>query len=266
MLLYFHCRFIRGEMGGQSFTLHDRHTPQSARAAGIPVVETPPTQRRRTPHPPAGTGIRESSPCPPPGNGIRETSPRPPTGASVRESSPRPGSSDGSDQELRKIHADHRDKEIKDRGDPIRDSFFLNSGGGSVDGDAVPDSIQRRPASLNVPKPIQMPAAPHSQGKESPKTSFAQLRQQQLDQKQSHRQQQENGEVGGTAVFAAQQHHRAKPNLSPKVAKKTTFGAMPNQTTWQESAQKSTRLPGTEGGDGDTVQVSADLHSITGRD
>ena len=139
--------FDRGKPAMQSFTLHDRHTPQSARAAGIPVI-----------------GSGENSGHATPVQQLRQ-----------RDSSPR-SSSDGSDQELRKLHSDHKTKESKDT---THGSFFLNNGSGEPDSSTTVD-VAQRPHSLFVPKPNTPRKAP----KQSPKTSFAALRSQR-----------ENGEV-----------------------------------------------------------------------
>jgi hypothetical protein len=207
--------FERGKPAMQSFTLHDRtHTPQSARAAGIPVID--------------GSA-----------------------------SSPR-SSSDGSDQELRKLHSDHKNKEAKDGS--IRGSFFLNNT--EPDTQGVPPSSSslseppQRPHSLHVPKPIKVEQNPQrGKVKQSPVTSFAAIRSQR-----------ENGEVAaafagaGAAVEGGslRSQYRAKSaGLEEKVAKRTTFGTMPNTTTWQENAKKAatTRPDNGQEGEEETVQV-----------
>ena len=184
---------------GQSFTLPDRHTPQSARAAGIPIID----------------GCQ------------RPLSPR--------------SSSDSSDQELRKIHADHRAKEMNR--EPVS-TFFLNNG--SAAGEPAAEATVQRPHSLHVPKPIKVQA-----GVSKPSTSFTQQRR-------------ENGgdsRAGSTSSSLVEQYRKTKMTAAPteeKVAKKTTFGVMPNQTTWQESAKK-TENSTTSGSEkeGDNVRVSA---------
>ena len=177
----------------QSFTIHtNRHTPDSARAAGIPVV----TPRR----------------------------------ASVGERS----SSDGSDQELHKIHADHRDHETKD-------SFFLH-----VDSDATPRSSGEilRPTTLNM----RGSACTSARG--------------------GARAVGEGDDTGDqTRLSLVEQFQRGKgaaPATSPTV-KRTTFAALPNQTTWQECALKNQQTGGgrdTGGEDGEVQPLASELLGV----
>ncbi|ELU11545.1 hypothetical protein CAPTEDRAFT_228385 [Capitella teleta] len=86
---------------------------------------------------------------------------------------------------------------------------------------------RQRPGSLNIK------SAHGNNAKGSPKTSFAQIKKQK-----------ENGEVSPSVLFAAQQGAPAKlgslrdqfQNKQKPAAKKTTFAALPNQTTWRENA------------------------------
>ena len=183
-------------LAAQSFTVaNHNHTPESARAAGIPVV--------------GQSAARASSPR----SGILTQ------GAGDRSSS------EGSDLELKKIHADHMAAE-KQKQMP-RSSI-----------QAVGPSQQQRPDSLNVRRPAtskdsQQPQSLRSQD-ESPKTSFAAIKKQK-----------ENGE--SSPVMFRQPEVGSNPGTpgertSPlkskaKTVKKTTFANLPNQTTWQENAQ-----------------------------
>ena len=172
--------FDRNKPAAQSFTLHDHvHTPESAIAAGIPVVET------------ARDEIMRSS-------------------------------SESSDAELKKIHADHRDSENKSK---------------------TPLSL--RPETLKVSQPqVSTSNGPvEAAGPISPKTSFAELGARRLN---------------GTSPLKVK-------GPETKSVKKTTFGALPNQTSWVESAQKHAHKPTSPKSDDhiDSSQpVTTDLMSI----
>ena len=191
----------------QSFTLHDQaHTVETAIVAGIPVID-----------------------------GSKSSSWGADSGATPARASRRT-SRDKLDQELSKLNADSRNKEIKDG--PL-DSFFLNPNPTEV----------HRPDTLNVPKPIQVDGpgnmAAVNGDRPSPKTSFAEIKKQK-----------DSGEVSPVTYL---QHRSPLKNPSDKSAlksafqkvqpgsnphglrgqKKTTFAALPNQTTWQESMHKS---------------------------
>ena len=228
----------RGRPQAQSFTLHDQAlTPEAAIAAGIPVVDgsLPKPIARRPPS-------RESA----------STSKS--TGRSPR---------DKMDQELSKLNADSRNKEIKDT---PRDSFFLNPSSEAV----------QRPDTLNVPKPIQVdhPGSSVSVNgdRPSPKTSFAEIKKQK-----------DSGEVSPVTYLqhgSPMKNSTEKPGLKSafhkvgpsnnshaKQQKRTTFAALPNQTTWQESIQKSAPAEGPDSNrnseEGDAVQpMATELMSI----
>ena len=142
------------------------------------------------------------------------------------ENSPR-NSSDGSDQELRKIHADHRETETKG------DAFFINTNGEMVN---RPDSLKiNRPNSAKVG-----PAAATASGVSAPKTSFAQLQREKSHDNggnQSNMAQSKDGTQRSMNVSLKDQYDRSKTQQSqqkPATTKKATFAALPNQTTWSE--------------------------------
>ena len=133
-------------------------------------------------------------------------------------------SSDGSDQELRKIHADHRDTEGKGR------SFFVTTNGDFVS----------RPDSLNISKKgVQGSHVTKSQKdpNPSPKTSFAELSARRGSETSPESPSKSNPQVG---LSLKEQFEKAR---NARSVKKTTFAALPNQTTWQETAKKNAMSP-----------------------
>ena len=189
---------LRSTKNAQSFTVSNhRHTPESARAAGIPVLAS---------HRRGSVGCERSS-------------------------------SDGSDQELQKIHADHRDHETKD-------SFYLHGGSTLVD-DGTRSEITR-PTSLNV-------TGSRVGGRANPRAS----------------QVGEGDDAGdrSSSMSLVEQFQRGRDasGTSPSV-KKTTFAALPNQTTWQERALKSQQSidesRGSGADDGDVTPLASELLSV----
>ena len=191
---------FRNTKNAQSFTVSNhRHTPESARAAGIPVL----AHRR-------GSFGGEHS------------------------------SSDGSDQELHKIHADHRDHETKD-------SFYLHGSSTLVDDGAR--SEVARPTSLNVQ------CGARTSSRFNPRAS-------QVGEGD------DAGDRSSSSMSLVEQFQRGKDTAdgaSPSV-KKTTFAALPNQTTWQERAlmktQQGSESQGSGGDDGDVTPLASELLSV----
>ena len=156
----------------ESFTLHDQtHTVESARAAGIPIVDQ------------STAGRSELS------------------------------SSESSDPELQKLRADHRARETQ--GSPR----------------IVPG---QRPESLTVKTQQQ---TSRSNTRESPKTSFAQIKQEKATGELTNVTYHTRGNPSDTGLSLKSQFQKGRGGA--KIQKKTTFAALPNQTTWQENAKSS---------------------------
>ena len=158
----------------ESFTLHDQyHTIESARAAGLPIVDGS-----------AGHRLGELS------------------------------SGESSDPELQKLRADHSTRETE--GSPRL-------------------TIGQRPELLTVK--VKSEKVQKHKDVESPKTNFAQIKQEK-----------ENGDLSSISYGTKNQESGfslksqfQKGKAAVKVHKKTTFAALPNQTTWQENAVSATR-------------------------
>ncbi len=156
------------------------------------------------------------------------------------------------DREIQKINADNRDKELNKQG--LSDSFYLNP-------DDEPSSAGQRPDSLNVRK-VNMESSRGSQAddKPSPKTSFAQIKRQK-----------DNGEMSPILYTQKTPPQRGALKVinpiseQPKSSKKTTFAALPNQTTWQESVQKKADQDDANKSTGGTESIQplpSELHVI----
>jgi hypothetical protein len=196
----------RGAPGSQSFVKTDRPlTADLARKVGIPVIGDSDSQAGR---------LFENVP---------------------RIDSESQSSSDFSDHESSKIHRDHKLKESND----MEGSFYLPPRTDSSE-------IQRPDSLFGKDKETEQKALSEVQvndSKPSPTTSFAALKKQRGSLPET------SPEV---AVYHSEicdeqpsipslksQFQKSKEEQTPKPAKKTTFAALPNQTTWQESAQKT---------------------------
>ncbi|CAH1776107.1 unnamed protein product [Owenia fusiformis] len=222
----------------KSFTVDDSINDRvSAQARGIPVVESVNESSNFTPQAESGSSLTTH---------MRQHS-KESTGSGNRSSG------EYSDPELQKIHRDTRDREVR------ADSVETN-----------------RPHSLNVPKPIQVNS---SQSSDAPSTSFAQMKKNRDNTQTagiSHPAFRQSGKENNRTIETNAKvsdnndNDKAKPEgtqnsvgKSTTGGKRTTFAALPNQTTWQESATKSTTDKNTTSENGDTIQpLASELLSI----
>ena len=148
-------------------------------------------------------------------------------------------SSDGSDQELHKIHADHRDHETKD-------SFFLH--GSSM---LVEDAATRPGLEAHRPTSLSMRGSPYSSGRVNARATPV-----------------GEGDNAGDELRLSlvEQFQRGKVTTSSPTIKKTTFAALPNQTTWQERALKkqptNESLNSANSDDSDVQPLASELLSV----
>ncbi|XP_064653116.1 calmodulin-regulated spectrin-associated protein 1-B-like isoform X3 [Lineus longissimus] len=196
----------RGAPVSQSFVRTDRPlTANLARKVGIPVIGDSESQAGR---------LFESVP---------------------RRDSEGHSSSDFSDHESSKIHRDHKLKESND----MEGSFYLPPRTDSSADTTRPDSL------FGKDKETEQKALSEVQvndTKPSPTTSFAELKKQRSGVTETPPEvavyHSETVEAP-SMISLKSQFQRSKEEQTSKPVKKTTFAALPNQTTWQESAQKS---------------------------
>ena len=226
----------RNAPASSSFSLHDGiRTPDQARAAGIPIVDPLPWSH-------------------------------------LQDRSQDNSSSESSDQELKKIHADHKAKEHKLAASRVRPTPADAQRGRPTPADTqrgkpTPADAQemQRPDSLDIRKPIilnERGVAPVE--KDSPKTSFAAIKKQRENGDVSPMMYVNIGTKGGNAGNSSLRDQYQCNRTGSRPEKKTTFAALPNQTTWQESAQRSNSqnmISNKENESAPAVQ-GTELHSI----
>ena len=141
-------------------------------------------------------------------------------GVSQHDDSRSSGRSSGefSDQELRKINRDHRYKENSRRAESESQRH------GSMSVQEQTDGAGRQSADMEM---------------NSPKTSFAQIKKMR-ENGDSDNSNSVNVTTASQDLTSIMKTDASQQRGSPgKTAKKTTFAALPNQTTWQESLQRS---------------------------
>lgn len=157
-------------------------------------------------------------------------------------------SSEGSDPELRKIHQDHKDWENK--------AAIHSSKADSQSQNGLSTAEPQRPVSLNVTKRVISPGEGDSEAeKPSPKTSFAEIKKQKDNGEVSPVIYRQQGSQDGAPVGSLRDHFQKTKTKG--VVKKTTFAALPNQTSWQETAQRNALAQDSNREQEDSVQPLA---------
>ncbi|XP_074656708.1 calmodulin-regulated spectrin-associated protein 1-like [Tubulanus polymorphus] len=239
----------------QSFTRHDRQlTPEEARAAGLPVIgqQTDRLNGQQTDRSGEQLTYHQQT---------TDENGQQTFGAPVRSGYESQSSSDFSDHESSKIHRDHRSKESAAQQQPpqpqqtrLPEGFFL---GGDSSGGRAPTSfyIDSKTTESTNEKPLCEVHGNAAVVAKQNATNFSSIKKQPsrdndydnsaiVLSQHSHELTASDATSSTTPsaprISLKSQFHKSKSGagVEGKPVKKTTFAALPNQTTWQENVLK----------------------------